>query len=656
MIDSMASLLEPQNDNHTKRVQQPRHYLSPQDAAELYGLPYWSNDYFCINQQGQLCFCLEPITGHAPLPLTEIIATLQQRGYSLPIILRFPQLLADRLDTVNHAFANAIQKFDYQAHYQGVFPIKVNQRRVVVETIATYGARYRTGLEAGSKAELAICLAQDMAEEALLCCNGFKDDDFIRMALWGKKMGKRVVITLEKFSELERVLRIAQTMDIPPLMGIRFKLHSKGSGQWSSSGGDSAKFGLSSAEIMAAVEHLKTLGRLEALVMLHCHVGSQLTDIRKIRTAVREAARAYCSLRQAGVPIQYLNVGGGLAVDYDGSKTTYYVSANYNIQEYADTVVYTILEICNEAAVPHPIIVTESGRALTAHHAIVVLPVIDVIGSTLEPVELPELEGEVHSLIADMEDILENISLKNYREAYYDAVGNKETMNNLFDLGYLSLLERAHIENLYKRILAKVAQIVATLEYVPDELEDVSKILADKYICNFSVFQSLPDHWAIQSLFPIMPLQRLNERPQRHGTLVDISCDSDGHISKFIDLRDVRSTLPLHQLNGQPYYIGCFLTGAYQDVLANSHNLFGRVNEAHIEVEDGSWHLHRFERGEKARRIIEKMGYSIDNLEDAIITAIDKAKASGTMSASQGEALLALYASEMAGYTYLEQI
>lgn len=624
--------------------------LSQHDAAELYALPYWSGDYFTIDAQGKLCLASEQ-----NVPLLEIIQALQQRGHSLPMILRFPHILRDRLQRLNAAFGQAMEKFSYQASYQGVFPIKVNQRRVVVENLAKYGRDYATGFEAGSKAELAICLAQPLAAEALLCCNGFKDDDFIRMALWGRALGKKVVITLEKFSELERVLRLAEEMQIAPLIGIRFKLHAKGSGQWASSGGDNAKFGLSAAEIMATVTQLREKGMLESLVMLHCHVGSQLTDIRKIRSAVREAAQAYSSLQKAGVALQYLNVGGGLAVDYDGSKTTFYISANYDMQEYADTVVYTILETCNEAKVPHPIIVSESGRALTAHHTVLVLPVIDVISATLEPIDLPDLPEDAHSLIGDMQELLQDINVKNYREVYYDALGNKDTMHNLFDLGYLSLLERAHVENCYKRILAQVAAIVRTLEYVPEELEEVKQILADKYICNFSLFQSLPDHWAIQSLFPIMPLQRLNERPNCHGTLVDISCDSDGKINKFIDLRDVRNTLPLHTLaKGEAYYIGCFLTGAYQDVLSNTHNLFGSLNEAHIAVTKEGWTIRRFLRGQKARRVIESVGYNISELEDDMIHAIDEAKAAGKMSAEQGERLLALYAAEMAGYTYLE--
>ena len=579
-------------------------------------------------------------------------------------MLRFPQILEHRLERLNGAFATSIREAGYGGHYSGVFPIKVNQRRVVVETVAECGARYRTGLEAGSKAELAICLAQDLHPDALLCCNGFKDDDFIRLALRGRQLGKNVVITLEKYTELARVLRISDELGVEPALGLRFKLHAKGSGKWADSGGDRAKFGLSAAEMVQVARQLEARGLLHTLVMLHAHVGSQLTDIRKIRVAVREAAQAYAQLRVLGVPIQYLNVGGGLAVDYDGSRTTFYVSANYSLQEYADAIVYAVQEVCdtvnnggNEGlGVPHPHLVTESGRALTAHHALVVLPVVDAIGPTRAPADLPELEEPLHTLVSDMRDLLKDITLKTYREVYYDAASNKDTMHNLFDLGYLSLLERAHVESLYSRILAEVSRVIQGLEYVPDEFEDLPKLLADQYICNFSLFQSLPDSWAIGALFPIAPLSRLDERPTRDATLVDISCDSDGKIGKFIDLRDVKATLPLHPLReGEPYYLGVFLTGAYQDVLANSHNLFGRVNEAHVRVTgEGEFVLERFVSGQKARRVIENMGYEASELYAWLREEVEERLKAGEMSAQEASDLLETYNAELVGYTYLE--
>ncbi|MBS3934398.1 MAG: biosynthetic arginine decarboxylase [Truepera sp.] len=625
------------------------------DAAELYGVPYWSNGYFHIGQDGRLRVTLRD--EDVSVALLDVIDDLKRDERALPLILRFPQILESRLTRLNDAFHEAIGKFEYQSHYQGVYPIKVNQRRVVVETIAEYGARYKTGLEAGSKAELALCLVQDTHPEALLCCNGFKDDDFIRLALWGRRLGKNVVLTLEKYSELERVLRLSREVGVRPAIGVRFKLHARGSGQWEDSGGDDAKFGLNATEIIGVVRRLQELGLIDTLLMLHCHVGSQVTDIRKIRNAVREAAQTYVELQELGARLRYLNVGGGLAVDYDGSKTTFHASANYGLQEYADTVVYEILETCNETATPHPVVVTESGRALTAHHAVIVLPVIDAIGPTREPMALPPLPEEPHTLVGDMQELLETAGIKNYREVYHDAVGNKETMHSLFDLGYLSLVERAHIEHLYNRVLAKIRRIIKDLDYVPEEFENLPRLLADKYVCNFSVFQSLPDHWAIGALFPIVPLGRLNERPTRDTTLVDISCDSDGKVSKFVDLRDVKDTLSLHELNGEPYYLGVFLTGAYQDVLANTHNLFGRVNEAHLRLTGvGSYELTRFVSGQKARRVIENMGYEAPELREWLKQDIREAQAQGSLGEEEAESALELYSNELIGYTYLEQV
>ena len=640
--------------NPTQRTTNPTldKRFKASDAAELYGVPNWSGGYFEVGKRGEMNVTLDGMKA----PLLEMIREFREAGHALPLILRFPQILEDRLARLNGAFRTATEKFDYQNHYQGVFPVKVNQRRVVLETLAEAGARYRTGVEAGSKAELALCLVQDLHPEALLCCNGFKDEDFVRLALWGRRLNKNVVITLEKYTELGRVLKVSREMGIRPALGLRFKLHAQGSGKWEDSGGDNAKFGLSTGEMIAATEKLRELGMLDTLKMVHCHVGSQVTDIRKVRAAVREAAQTYVELRELGVEVEYLNVGGGLAVDYDGSGTSFHASANYGLQEYADTVIYTILETCQEAGVPHPIVVSESGRALTAHHAVLVLPVIDAVGPTQVAVTLPALPEGAHTLVRDMRELLETVTLKNYREVFNDAVGNKDTMHSLFDLGYLSILERAHIETLYYQTLSKIGRIVRDLDYVPEDIEDLPKLLADKYICNFSLFQSLPDHWAIGALFPIMPLHRLDERPTRDATLVDISCDSDGKIDKFIDLRDVKATLPLHRLNGEPYYLGVFLAGAYQDVLANSHNLFGRVNEAHIRLTPEGFVTERVVNGQKARRVIENMGYEAPELRGWLVEEAEEAMANGTLSRPDAEALLSKYSAELVGYTYLEDI
>lgn len=637
------------------REPNPNGPFTPADADDLYSVRAWSSGYFGVDADGEM----RVRVGGEEASVAAIVRRLAAEGRSLPFILRFPQIIEDRLERVNRAFADAIDEAGFDGRYQGVYPIKVNQRRMVVETIAESGARWRTGLEAGSKAELALILVQDTHPDALIQCNGFKDDDFVRLALWGRKLGKNVTLTLEKYGELDRVLRVARELDIEPRIGVRFKLHARGGGQWENSGGDDAKFGLTAGEMIAVAERLKAADLAHALVMLHCHVGSQIPDIRKIRVAVREAAQAYVELAELGVPPEYLNVGGGLAVDYDGSKTTFFASANYGLREYADAVVYTVKEACDEAGAPHPTLVTESGRALTAHHAVAILPVIDVIGRTRDPVPLPDPPDEPHALVRDMRELLDDITVKNYRQVYHEAVSNKDTMHSLFDLGYLTLLERAHVERFYNRILERVGRVVSTLDYVPDDFEALPEWLSDTYVVNFSLFQTMPDGWAIGALFPIVPLTRLNERPTRDAKLVDISCDSDGKIDKFIDLRDVRSRLPLHDPRpGEPYLLGAFLTGAYQDVLANAHNLFGRMHEAHVRIgADGEVEIERFVGGQKARRVIENMGYETDELLGWLEQEIRESEAAGTgMDAGSEEALRELYGHELVGYTYLEQL
>ena len=622
------------------------------DAAELYSIPAWSGGYFRASEAGKMEVTPSP---GLRATLSDIVAELVERGESLPVILRFPQLLTARVKQLNDAFQAATLEYGYSGSYQGVFPIKVNQRRAVVEGIAAAGYDYAHGLEAGSKAELALCLAQRMHPDALLCCNGFKDDGFIKLALWGRQLGKNVVITLEKYSELDRVLKQARALGVKPAIGVRFKLHAKGSGQWEESGGDQAKFGLNAYELLRVVERLRELDMLDSLVMLHTHIGSQITDIRRIKVAVREATQTYAGLMAQGAALKYLNVGGGLGVDYDGSKTTFYASMNYTLKEYAADVVYTVQEVCKARGVSEPTIVSESGRALTAHHSVLVVPVIDVSGPTRDLQDIPESKGEPHQVVKDLEEVLEKISGRNYREMYNDAVGDKQTLHNLFDLGYVTLEDRARGEALFNAILRKIQKLISNEKYVPDELEDLQKVLADKFICNFSLFQSLPDNWAIQALFPIVPLDRLNEQPTRQGTLVDITCDSDGKIEKFIDLRDVKATLPLHEPGDQPYYLGIFLAGAYQDVLGSSHNLFGKVNEAHVTVRPGGrYHIDLFVRGQKARRMIESMGYEEPMLRDSIEDQTDRAIEAGILSTDQERELLEDYDEELLGYTYLE--
>ena len=623
--------------------------FSPKEAEEIYLVPYWGAGFFRVGRKGELE--VTPLGPEGPAAsLQEIVEALRDEGRPLPLVLRFPQILEARVRDLNEAFLEAMAKYGYQGTYRGVYPVKVNQKRLVLETVAKAGRPYHLGLEAGSKPELALILAQDLSPEALITTNGFKDDDFVRLALMGRKLGRNVVITLEKFAELSRVVRLSKELGVKPLLGIRYKLKAKGAGQWEASGGENAKFGLTTPEIVRAVEVLREEGLLDTLVMLHAHIGSQVTDIRKVKQAVREAAQTYVQLRKLGAPLRYLNLGGGLAVDYDGSKTNFYASANYTLSEYAENLVYVTKEVVEAQGEPHPILVTESGRAITAYHEVLVLQVIDVISPPGERRPAPP-PPEAHPLVKELWESLQSLSPKNFQEVYHDAFADKETLQTLYDLGLVSLRDRALAEEIFYHIARRVQAIAQNLPYVPDELEDLEKLLADKLVCNFSVFQSLPDAWAIHQLFPVVPLSRLLEPPARKATLVDISCDSDGKMDRFIDLHDVRQTLPVHPVRpGEPYYLGVFLVGAYQDVLGSNHNLFGQVGEAHVRVEEEGFAIERFVGGETAERVIEKMGFTARELTLGVERLVRRSR----LSPAEKGVFLERYARELQGYTYLE--
>ncbi|MFD3005995.1 biosynthetic arginine decarboxylase [Thermus tengchongensis] len=623
--------------------------FSPKEAEEIYLVPYWGAGFFRVGRDGELE--VTPLGPEGPsASLLEIVEALRDEGRPLPLVLRFPQILEARVRELNEAFRRAMEKYSYHGGYRGVYPVKVNQRRLVLETVAKAGRPYHYGLEAGSKAELALILAQDLSPEALITTNGFKDDDFIRLALMGRKLSRNVVITLEKFAELPRVIRISKELGVRPKLGIRYKLKAKGAGQWEASGGENAKFGLTTPEIIRAVEILKEEGLLDTLVMVHAHIGSQVTDIRRIKAMVREAAQTYVQLRKLGAPLQYLNLGGGLAVDYDGSKTNFYASANYTLPEYAEDLVYVTKEVVEAQGEPHPTLVTESGRAVTAYHEVLVLEVIDVITPPGEARPSPP-PAEAHPLVKELWESLETLSPKNFREVYHDAFADKETLQTLYDLGLVSLRDRALAEEIFYHIARKVYAIVKELPYAPDEFEDLEKLLADKLVCNFSIFQSLPDAWAIHQLFPIVPLSRLNEPPTRQATLVDISCDSDGKIDRFIDLHDVRQSLPVHPIRpGEDYYLGVFLVGGYQDVLGSNHNLFGQVGEAHVVVDEEGFAIERFVPGETAEKVIEKMGFTAREL----FLGVERLVRQSRLSPVEKGAFLERYMRELQGYTYLE--
>jgi arginine decarboxylase len=624
------------------------------EAASLYGIPHWGKGFFHVSDDGDLVVrpTREPGRG---VSLKQIVDEAAQRGISTPIVIRFPQILSAAVANLNDAFARAIDEYGYGNVFRGVFPIKVNQKRVVVDHIVEAGRRYGYGLEAGSKPELLAAIAANLGPECLITCNGYKDDTFVRMALNAVRMKKKVVLILEKVSELERILSVARARGVRPLIGMRAKLYARGSGKWAKSGGEAAKFGLTTPEMLEAVKILKSKKMLDCLVMLHFHIGSQITDIRKIKEAIREAGRVYAKLRAMGVPIQYLNLGGGLGVDYDGSKTAFDSSMNYSVQEYANDVVYTVKQICDEEKAPPPVIVTESGRAVTAYHSVFVTNVLDV-ADRIEQGRRVHVSGSDPTVLQELASIYETVNAKTLRESYHDALQYKEELFTLFNLGHLSLEDRSRGEILFWQICERIHKDLKTLKEIPEEFEDMETMLADKYVLNFSVFQSLPDVWAIDQLFPILPIHRLNERPGELGTLVDITCDSDGKIEKFIDLRDIKETLPLHALrSGEPYYIGVCLMGAYQDVLGDLHNLFGEAHEALVTVDEkGRAQIDDILPGESCERVLEYMNYDRTEILDSIGRQL--ARATGRpLKKDEARAIYKEFEGVFPRYTYLER-
>ena len=552
-----------------------------QTARNAYNIHRWGAKYFDINDAGHVVAWPLQEAG-ASVDITDVIEEAKARGLKFPILVRFQDILRHRVESINVAFRNSIAEFNYQGRYHGVFPIKVNQLREVVEEILDAGKPFNFGLEVGSKPELFAGLALQNQMGSLIICNGYKDPGFIKMAILGLKLGKKVIMVVEKLEELRQIITISKQLGVEPLIGIRARLLSKGAGKWAESGGENAKFGLCTAELLAATEMLKAENLGHCFKLLHFHIGSQVPDILTIKKAVQEAARFYAKLFKMGFAVEYMDVGGGLGVDYDGSRSAFDSSTNYTLQEYTNDIVYYIADVCNAEKVPHPGIISESGRAIVAHHSVLIVEVFGAI-EKIRPGNGIQYGDNDHPLIRELLDIRKNLAKLNKLEAYHDALERKDDAHHMFTLGMLDLPDKAKIESLYWEIGLEVAQCFRGQAYVPEEIRKLEDTLADQYLCNFSVFQSLLDHWALGQLFPIMPMSRLNERPTREATLVDITCDSDGQVNKFIDLRDVRDTLPLHDLiiNGdgqiEPYYIGFFLMGAYQDIMGDLHNLFGRV-------------------------------------------------------------------------------
>src|SRR5580693_6096550 len=558
-------------------------------ARAMYNIQRWGAKYFDINEAGHVVAMPLQEAG-VPVDITDVIEEAKGRGLKFPVLIRFQDILRHRVEAINLAFRNAIAEFNYKSKYRGVFPIKVNQLREVVEEILDAGKPFDFGLEVGSKPELFAGLALQNQVGCLIICNGYKDAEFIRMALLGIKLGKRVIMVVEKLEELRQIITISKQIGVEPLVGIRARLLSKGAGKWAESGGENAKFGLSTVELLTATELLKAENLGHCLKLLHFHIGSQVPDILTVKKAVQEAARFYAKLNKMGFPIEFVDVGGGLGVDYDGSRSAFDSSTNYTLQEYTNDIVYYIADVCNAERVPHPTIISESGRAIVAHHSVLIVEVFGAIEKIRPGVAFDYGDNE-HALVKELLDIKKNLTRLNKLEAFHDAQERREDAQQMFTFGVLDLPDKAKIENLYWEISQEVVQSFRGQAYVPEEIRKLEDSLGDQYLCNFSVFQSLLDHWALGQLFPIMPVARLNERPTREATLVDITCDSDGQVNKFIDFRDVRDTLPVHQLNtngnGQlePYYLGFFLMGAYQDIMGDLHNLFGRVNEVHVFLE-----------------------------------------------------------------------
>jgi len=622
------------------------------DSVELYQLAAWGGDTYAISERGELL--VQPQGADGPkFSLPELVEDLRNRGIELPMLLRVSDILQRRVQALAGTFGKAIEECSYTGRYRPVFPIKVNQQRDVVEELVEFGRDHALGLEAGSKPELLVVLAHMTNPDGVIICNGYKDLSYIETAVLAKKMGLHTIIVIDRFEELETVIEVSQRLKLRPHIGVRAKLASRGAGKWQESGGEKSKFGLTAGEIIDVVERLKEVGMLDCLELLHFHIGSQITAIRAIKDALKEATRFYTELHDLGAGLKFLDVGGGLAVDYDGSKTNFHSSANYSLQEYANDVVFAVQQACDEKGIPHPDIVSESGRALTAHHAILVF---DVLGVSRQRTDLPEGAAEYdNQTIANLLQILQDLSLKNFQESYHDALQLKEEATSLFALGYLDLKGRAIAERLFWAICERLRQIVKSLEYVPEEFEGLERALADTYYCNFSVFQSAPDHWAVKQLFPTMPIHRLHERPTRRATLVDLTCDSDGKVDKFIDLRDVKDVLEVHPIKpGKPYYIAMFLVGAYQEILGDLHNLFGDTNAIHVSCDaDHGYRIERVIEGDSVTEVLGYVQYEKQELVRRMRRRLEEAVRARRLNMKESALLMRRYEEGLASYTYL---
>src|SRR6202166_1102325 len=639
--------------NETAPFREPADRWSIAEAGELYDVASWGKGYFSVEPNGHVWVRpdKDPARG---IDLKELVDNLQLRGISLPILVRFAEILKHRLGEMHQAFSNSIGEHGYKGTYCCVYPIKVNQQRQVVEEVFKFGRPYHFGLEAGSKPELLAVLAVADNETPIIC-NGFKDDEYIEMVMLAKKIGRQIIPVVEKYSELDLIVKHSRRVGVDPTIGLRVKLAARGSGRWKSSGGYRSKFGLTVSEALQALDLLKAEGLENSLQLLHFHLGSQITNIRQIKAAVIEAARVYVELKRSGAGLNFLDVGGGLGVDYDGSQTDFESSVNYTLQEYANDVVYHIQNVCDEAQIPHPTIVTESGRAIAAYHSVLVFNVLGVSAFS-EDNKPPPLPPEPEQPLIDLQETFRALSTKNLLESYHDAQQALDQGLNLFSLGYLPIEQRCLAENLYWSICRRIQKLAGELDYFPEELEGLDALLSDTYFCNFSLFQSMPDSWAVKQLFPIMPIHRLQEEPSHHGILGDISCDSDGKVDQFIDRRDVKKTLPLHTFNGEPYILGTFLVGAYQEILGDLHNLFGDTNAVHVQLDEkGAVVIDALIRGDTVREVLDYVQFKSTALAEQFRRDVETAVREGRIGEEEWGLLLRFYEDGLNGYTYLEQ-
>lgn len=624
-----------------------------EDSKELYNICGWGTSYFGINDKGDVY--VTPCKDNTQIDLRDIMDELALRDINAPVLLRFPDILDNRIEKTASCFQKAKEEYGYKGENFVIYPIKVNQMQPVVEEIISHGKKFNLGLEAGSKPELHAVIAVQAQSDSLIICNGYKDESYIELALLAQKMGKRIFIVVEKLNELDIIEKVAKKLNVKPNIGIRIKLASSGSGKWAESGGDASKFGLTSAELLTALKKIDEMGFHDCLRLIHFHIGSQITKIRRIQTALREAAQFYISLHKMGYNVDFVDCGGGLGVDYDGTRSSSSESSvNYSIQEYVNDCVYTFVDAANKSNIKHPNLITESGRSLSAHHSVLVIDVLETASLPEMPEEFEAKETD-HQLVKDLYEIWDDLNPRNMLEDWHDAEQIREEALQLFSHGIVDLKTRAEIEAMYWSVCHEINNLAKHMKHVPEELRGLDKILADKYFCNFSLFQSLPDSWAIDQLFPIMPIQRLNERPTRNATLQDITCDSDGKIANFVTDGHIGNVLPLHPLKkNEPYYLGVFLVGAYQEILGDMHNLFGDTNAAHISVKDGKYCIDQILDGETVEEVLDYVQYNPKKLVRQLEQWVTKSVKEGKISLDEGKEFLGTYRNGLFGYTYLQ--